>query len=513
MTQSNSVIENPVDDSDANSILPGSITRIEVAHIQHYARNPRRHKNPEYDRIKASIRAEGLDQPLVITQEPDHEDYVLQAGGNTRLSILKELYQETGEERFLWADCLLKPWSKESNLLFAHLRENELRGSLPFIDKAQAVFEAKALLETEMSVEALSQRQLETLFNERGLGLSHSMISKMGYAVHTLWPVMPHALNAGLGRPQIEKIRSLERAALQIWQRRNLGDKSTFEMIFAELCRRYDNADWDIQPLRCALENEIAEESEQGIQAIRLEMEAYLTGSSFVAVDSHGDEYEDSPHAGEKKEEPLSSLSASELLNTDDESTGSKTPEDAISGTQDWDNATKVDMSSLSSNHNSLNQIDTLRTRMWECASALAERNGLGDRVIPVTNQGLGFLLCDVPSAELTQTLDDEMLGQVSSLWWQLAACSEITVAPIEILLGYLKGDSVLYQALEAQDAALLFGSVWTLDPGHIGSQLWQQLSEMDWQQLLDMMALYRRIKLFALETGTTLWDSPESEC
>ena len=56
-----------------------TITRVEVTRIHNYALNPRRQANPEYDRIKASIRAEGLDQPLVITQEPGAEDFVLQA--------------------------------------------------------------------------------------------------------------------------------------------------------------------------------------------------------------------------------------------------------------------------------------------------------------------------------------------------------------------------------------------------------------------------------------------------
>ena len=41
-----------------------SITWVEVTRIHHYARNPRRQANPEYHRIKASIRAQGLDQPL-----------------------------------------------------------------------------------------------------------------------------------------------------------------------------------------------------------------------------------------------------------------------------------------------------------------------------------------------------------------------------------------------------------------------------------------------------------------
>jgi hypothetical protein len=339
----------------------------------------------------------------------------------------------------------------------------------------------------------------------------------MGYAVHILWPVMPHALSAGLGRPQIEKIRSLERAALQIWQRRSLGDKPTFELVFMELCRRYDNADWDIQPLRSALENEIAEESEQSIQVIRLEMAAYLAGNSFIAIDSKADEFEDSSAAGVEKSEntpePLPVISTADVVNDSDELNGCKESDCIIYGAIESNSTKTVDTPSFSDKHEALSDIDSLRTRMWDCASVLAERNGLGDRVIPLANQGLGFLLCDVPGAQLTETLDEEMLGQVSSLWWQLAACSEVTVAPVETLMPYLNKDCVLYQALASQDAALLFGSVWTLDPGHIGSQLWQQLNEEDWLQLLEMMTLYRSIKRLAQETGRVLWASPEGEC
>ena len=118
----------------------------------------------------------------------------------------------------------------------------------------------------------------------------------------------------------------------------------------------------------------------------------------------------------------------------------------------------------------------------------------------------MGFLLCDVPGPELTETLDQEMLGQISTLWWQLAACAEITIAPIDILMEHLKPDGVLRQALEAQDAGLLFNSIWTLDPGHTGDQLWWQLSDQDWQDLLGLMKNYRALKRLAMESGLSLW-------
>ena len=82
---------------------------LDIRCIKHYERNPRRCKNPEYERIKASIRANGLDQPLVITQRPGSTDYIVHSGGNTRLLVLKELVEETGDDRFFRAQCLLSP--------------------------------------------------------------------------------------------------------------------------------------------------------------------------------------------------------------------------------------------------------------------------------------------------------------------------------------------------------------------------------------------------------------------
>ena len=119
---------------------------IDISRIQPYEHNPRHGRNPEYDRIRDSIRNTGLDQPLVVTQRPDATDFIVHAGGNTRLIILKELFAETGDPRFAAVPCLLKAWCCESDVLLAHLRENDLRGGLTFIDKARAVCEAQNCL-------------------------------------------------------------------------------------------------------------------------------------------------------------------------------------------------------------------------------------------------------------------------------------------------------------------------------------------------------------------------------
>lgn len=137
--------------------------------------------------------------------------YIPLVGGNTRLKILQELYQETGDERFGTVNCVYRPWKDESQVLLAHLRESELRGSLIFIDKA--------------------------------------------LAVERLLPLIPQALNAGLGRTQVEKLHALENAFLELWCRHALRPESECAETFAALCQGYDSPDWNLELLRTTLEN------------------------------------------------------------------------------------------------------------------------------------------------------------------------------------------------------------------------------------------------------------------
>jgi hypothetical protein len=121
--------------------------------------------------------------------------------------------------------------------------------------------------------------------------------------------------------------------------------------------------------------------------------------------------------------------------------------------------------------------------------------------------KGLGFVLRDVPDPVLADQLDEAALAQVCLLWWQLAACSEMTVAPLESIVPILPADSVLRRALEDEDAGLLFNSIWTLDPGQTGYRLWRTVHERDWRDLLDLMVTYRQLHHLAAESGTAVWD------
>ena len=92
-------------------------------------------------------------------------------------------------------------------------------------------------------------------------------------------------------------------------------------------------------------------------------------------------------------------------------------------------------------------------------------------------------------------------------LWWQLAACAELTYAPLESILPVLPEDSILRRALETHDADLLFKSIWTLDPGHTGYRLWRSIDDRDWNDLLNLMDNYRRLRRTAAESGHAVWE------
>ncbi|WP_409268487.1 ParB family protein [Pseudomonas sp. KCJK9044] len=93
---------------------------VTLEQLRPYELNPRVVRNPLYDDIKASIRERGLDQPPAITRRPNDRHFIIRNGGNTRLSILGELWQETREERFFRIHCLFRPWQSESHALLGH---------------------------------------------------------------------------------------------------------------------------------------------------------------------------------------------------------------------------------------------------------------------------------------------------------------------------------------------------------------------------------------------------------
>ncbi|MBJ9141508.1 MULTISPECIES: ParB family protein [Citrobacter] len=210
--------------------------------------NPRTSRNPKYEDIKASIRARGLDSVPKVTKDPESPEdvYIFSDGGNTRYSILTELYAETGDERFRRVQCIVKPWPGRLQCVIGHLAENDVRGELSFIEKAFGIEKARAIYEEQLGRE-VSQRELADLLKEAGYPVHHSNISRMVATIEHLWPWMPNLLNSGMGRPQIAQLITLRTAAEKAWQAFSqnvaLPPEQEFNDVFGGVCRAFDDPD------------------------------------------------------------------------------------------------------------------------------------------------------------------------------------------------------------------------------------------------------------------------------
>jgi ParB family protein of integrating conjugative element (PFGI_1 class) len=213
--------------------------RVTLDQLRPYEHNPRFLPNPHHAELKASIRQRGLDQPPVITRRPGDAHYILRNGGNTRLAILNELWQETAEERFFHLDCLYKPWSDEPCALLGHLAENELHGALSFVERALSVGTLKRLFEQDGS--PLTQAELAARLRAGGYPVSQSHISRMLETLEHLLPGLPQALRTGLGKPQIERLLGLRRQAQRLCRQRHSDAADEFQAIWTATLQEVDN--------------------------------------------------------------------------------------------------------------------------------------------------------------------------------------------------------------------------------------------------------------------------------
>lgn len=219
------------------SVDPVSPTTLvlEVAQIKTYEHNPRTADNPEYPRLKDSIRTRrGLTTPLTVTKRPGEALYTIAAGGNSRLKALKELAEETGDEAFTRVTCRFAPWESECQVFANHLIENDVRGTMSFGDKARAILEWRGLYEgTHPGESELSHRALVERLAESGYRVHQSLLTRLLHAAEWLVPHLPIAFGSGLGRPAAEQLLRLRGCCQKFWDAR-IGQNSLGEVFFDE---------------------------------------------------------------------------------------------------------------------------------------------------------------------------------------------------------------------------------------------------------------------------------------
>ncbi len=234
--------KNPANESLDDPITDTSMI-VSLDQLRPYDLDPRVTRNPRYDEIKESIRHRGLDAPPAITRRPGETHFRIRNGGNTRLSILRELWSETKDEKFFHVACLFRPWPQRGEIvaLTGHLAENDLRGGLTFIERALGVEKARELYELECG-HTLSQSELSRRLVTDGLPIHQSHISRMRDAVQYLLPAIPNVLYSGLGRHQVERLAVMRRSGERVWQEhaKGKGLNIEFAMLFQDALMMFD---------------------------------------------------------------------------------------------------------------------------------------------------------------------------------------------------------------------------------------------------------------------------------
>lgn len=283
---------------------------VTLDQLRPYELNPRVTRNPRYDDLKASIRERGLDAPPAITRRPGETHYIIRNGGNTRLAILNELWTETHDERFFRIPCLFRPWSPRGEIvaLTGHLAENELHGGLTFIERALAVEKARELYEQESGT-ALSQSELARRLAGDGYPTPQPHISRMQEAVRYLLPAIPTLLYGGLGRPQVERLIALRRAAARAWEQRG-GNDADFAALFQEVLILFDGdaAHFAVQRIQDELIGQMAERLGVDYDALSLDLEESETRQRALSREPAAPPDAASPHS--RKPSPLADANA-----------------------------------------------------------------------------------------------------------------------------------------------------------------------------------------------------------
>ena len=434
-----------------SSKLSNQYAELPVDQITCYANNPRVTRNPEYARIKHSLEKNGFELPLVVTQKPGAKNYTLQAGGNTRLSIAQSLH-EAGDDAFAKLPCIVKQWPGEVNVLISHLRENDMRGNLMFIERALGVMEF-AKLTTPPDGEPPSQRELARQLNELGYTVSQPIISAIDYAVNRLYGLLPTALEHGMGKRLVMAVRTLEHCAVKVWERQCPDEASEFPELFSELVKHCDGVTFDLEQLSTNVANEIAVASDLDINGVRFMLDAERAGEP-IELDQYVPVV---PDASRKHDEPVETRPFS------------------------------LDR-----------ELQKSRSTAIEACVALAERFELSDCVHVMIDARFGYCMCELPKRNATKM-------QVG-VWKLLATACDQARASKRVLRQILKPDSRLAASIENGRASDAYGTLPGLDLLECGDRLLHALDDTDWRHAVDLLESYRRMRQLADEHGLNLW-------
>ena len=225
---------------DAGYEADNSVLVLNPLDVDFYDGNPRFELGEDYQQLKDSIRKQGLNTKLSVTRRPGAARYMVEAGGNRRLRILKELI-EAGEARFRSEIFVFRAWQSESTVLLRHLSENIQRAHMTLFEEASGILRLKRILEEERG-EAYSLRRLEEILADIGFPVTKSALSIYAFVVERLTALGPatKALTVKATRDVLQNgLNRLERLAALFGIDAETMYASIFNPVIEEAGRRY----------------------------------------------------------------------------------------------------------------------------------------------------------------------------------------------------------------------------------------------------------------------------------
>ncbi len=259
---------------------------VTIDQVAPYDNNPRLSANPNYDSIKASIRERGLDHPFNVTRRTQSEKFMIKDGGNTRLKILHELWQETKDMRFYKLEVDFHPWVSELDTLAGHMVENEIRGATTFIERALAAKQLRKLLE-EKSGYSLSMRELADQISAIGCQMQAGNISRYEYAANNLWDLIPDALEAGAGHDLITCVRKYNKSYRSLFlqiQGQEATNEEYFDLLWQNTLKDHDAVKINLDAVRADIAKRIAEYTDHTLRDITFWVDAVIAGEDVSTV-------------------------------------------------------------------------------------------------------------------------------------------------------------------------------------------------------------------------------------
>ncbi|SHN92786.1 Protein with ParB-like nuclease domain in PFGI-1-like cluster [Bathymodiolus heckerae thiotrophic gill symbiont] len=358
---------------------------------------------------------------------------MIESGGNTRLQILNELYNETGDEAFNQVQCLFVPWSSESNILTSHLIENEIRGDMILIDKAYAVKSLKEEIEIELGKE-LSRNEFSTLAADRGYKISRKSLTRLNYAIE-LDQMIPHVLRANISTRKIDEIKKI----YQTYSDYCRDKTDRFDLIFMGIMSEHDNEEFNIKDVRTDLDVQLAAEIEVQSNHIFLEIQARIVNSTACqnTSDAYNSLAQQSGVIYPNNTASIPSTKSQESDTGDSHAAASEQHPEHLAENK----ATSNQQSNISPAHQTAltpepegnDDIDLmgLRGRNYEMVCDFA-RHFVMDHVIHQSDSGLGFIIeCPVEAFDFDGSQrQKETVYLKYIVWWFLFGLSEQNTDP-----------------------------------------------------------------------------------